>query len=81
MRKMGALTIKRRVTLFCLILKKSATTRRAERRAVSPLEMEATTMPRVAMVPPITPSHSLEMPKATAAAEKAFPSAPMMPLS
>ena len=49
---------KRRRILFCSIPRKSATIRRAERKAVSPEVIGAAITPKMASTPPIAPNHS-----------------------
>ena len=49
---------KRRRILFCSIPRKSATIRRAERKAVSPEVIGAAITPKMASTPPTAPSHS-----------------------
>ena len=53
--------------LFCSRCKNSARIRRAERNAVSPLVMGAATMPSIAIIPPMAPSHSFDIIVATLA--------------
>ena len=61
MQKRGIHIIKRFATLRCSIWRKSATIKRAERKAVSPLVIGAATMPNIAKILPNVPNHSTEI--------------------
>ena len=59
--KIGIQINKRFAILFCSKCIKSATIKRAERKAVSPLVIGAAITPNTANKPPIVPNHSLVM--------------------
>ena len=73
MRNIGREIASRCLMFRWLLLMKSATIKRAERKAVSPLVIGAATIPRIARMPPAVPSHWLDMSLATFAPEYATP--------
>ena len=58
---MGTDTARRLTMFFWLQCMKSAAMSRAQRSAVSPVEMGAATTPSMASIPPNAPSHSIDM--------------------
>ena len=73
-RNLPGIQISRRLEMLCCSTwKKSATIRRAERSAVSPLVIGAATIPRIARTPPKVPNQSFEIFVATVAPEYAIP--------
>ena len=73
---MGIQIIRRLTTVFCSICRKSATIRRAERKAVSPEVIGAAITPSIANTPPTAPSHSFVILSTTTAA--LFSSIPLL---